>query len=71
MSYSGYIARIKNVRKHTNADRLQVGECFGNYITVIKKLMMRIYSTNFPKAFVFMDSLLQIVSMRSKADLVD
>lgn len=34
MSYNGYITRIKNIRKHNNADRLQVGECFGNYIIV-------------------------------------
>lgn len=30
MSYNGYITRIKNVRKHSNADKLQCGECFGN-----------------------------------------
>jgi tRNA-binding EMAP/Myf-like protein len=34
MSYSGYITRIKNVRKHTNADRLQVAEVFGNFVIV-------------------------------------
>ena len=34
MSYNAYITRIKNVRKHTNADRLLVGECFGNSIIV-------------------------------------
>lgn len=34
MSYNAYITRLKNVRKHTNADRLQVGECFGNYVIV-------------------------------------
>lgn len=34
MSYSAYITRIRNLRKHTNADRLQVGECFGNFVIV-------------------------------------
>src|SRR5690625_1276443 len=34
MSYSGYIARVKNVRKHSNADRLQIGEVFGNTVVV-------------------------------------
>jgi hypothetical protein len=34
MSYNAYITKIKNLRKHTNADRLQVGECFGNYVIV-------------------------------------
>ena len=34
MSYSAYITRIKNVRKHPNADRLQLGECFGNTVCV-------------------------------------
>lgn len=28
--YNAYITRIKNLRSHSNADRLQVGECFGN-----------------------------------------
>lgn len=34
MSYNAYITRIKNVKKHSNADRLQVGECFGNFVIV-------------------------------------
>lgn len=34
MAYCGYVTRIKNLRKHPNADRLQLGECFGNVICV-------------------------------------
>jgi hypothetical protein len=34
MSYNGYITRIKNVRLHSNADRLKVGEVFGNFVIV-------------------------------------
>lgn len=34
MSYVAYVTRIKNVRKHPNADRLQLGECFGNTVCV-------------------------------------
>jgi hypothetical protein len=34
VSYCGYVTRIKNIRKHTNADRLLVGECFGNFVIV-------------------------------------
>jgi hypothetical protein len=34
MTYSGYITRIRNVRKHPNADRLLLGECFGNQVVV-------------------------------------
>lgn len=30
----GYITRIKNVKQHSNADRLLVGECFGNQVIV-------------------------------------
>lgn len=30
MSYCGFITKIKGLRKHTNADKLQVGQCFGN-----------------------------------------
>ena len=32
--YYAYITRIKNLRKHPNADRLQMGECFGNTVIV-------------------------------------
>lgn len=32
--YNAYVTRIKNLRKHTNADRLQCGECFGNTVVV-------------------------------------
>ena len=32
--YNAYITRIKNLRKHPNADRLQIGECFGNAVIV-------------------------------------
>lgn len=34
MAYKAYVTRIKNVRKHPNADRLQLGECFGNTVCV-------------------------------------
>ena len=32
--YNAYITRIKNLHKHQNADRLQIGECFGNAVVV-------------------------------------
>ena len=32
--YNAYITRIKNMRKHPNADRLQIGDCFGNAVIV-------------------------------------
>ena len=34
MTYAGYITRITNVHKHPNADRLAIGECFGNTVVV-------------------------------------
>lgn len=34
MSYNAFVTRIKNIRQHSNADRLQVGECFGNFVIV-------------------------------------
>ena len=34
MSYTAFITRIKNLRPHPNADRLQMGECFGNTVIV-------------------------------------
>ena len=32
--YNAYITRLKNVRPHPNADRLQLGDCFGNTVCV-------------------------------------
>lgn len=32
--YYAYITRLKDVRKHPNADRLQLGTCFGNTVVV-------------------------------------
>lgn len=32
--YCAYVTRIRNLRKHTNADRLLCGECFGNTVIV-------------------------------------
>lgn len=34
MAYTGFITTLKNVHKHPNADRLQMGECFGNSVIV-------------------------------------
>ena len=34
MAYTAFITRIKNLRQHPNADRLQIGECFGNTVIV-------------------------------------
>ena len=34
MAYTAFITRIKNLHKHPNADRLQIGECFGNAVVV-------------------------------------
>ena len=34
MSYTGYVTTLKNVRPHSNADRLLMGECFGNNVVV-------------------------------------
>lgn len=32
--YTAYVTQLKNLRKHPNADRLQLGECFGNTVCV-------------------------------------
>ena len=34
MAYVAYVTQLKNVRKHPNADRLQLGDCFGNTVCV-------------------------------------
>ena len=34
MAYTAFVTRIKNIRPHPNADRLQMGECFGNTVIV-------------------------------------
>lgn len=32
--YNGFITKLTNVRSHSNADRLQLGDCFGNTVCV-------------------------------------
>jgi hypothetical protein len=34
MTYNAFVTRIKSVRKHPNADKLLIGECFGQKIVV-------------------------------------
>lgn len=34
MAYCGYVTTLKNVRKHPNADRLMLADCFGNTVVV-------------------------------------
>ena len=34
MAYTGFVTTLKNVHRHPNADRLQMGECFGNSVIV-------------------------------------
>ena len=34
MAYTAFITRLKNVRPHPNADKLLMGECFGNTVIV-------------------------------------
>ena len=34
MAYVAYVTQLKNLRKHPNADRLLLGECFGNTVCV-------------------------------------
>ena len=35
--YTAYITKIKNIRPHPNADRLNLGECFGNTVVISKE----------------------------------
>ena len=32
--HNGYITTLNNLRKHPNADKLQLAECFGNTVCV-------------------------------------
>lgn len=34
MAYCAYVTALKNVRKHPNADKLLLAECFGNTVCV-------------------------------------
>ncbi len=46
MSYCAYVTRIKTIRKHSNADRLQVATVFGNDVIVglnVKKNDLMVY----------------------------
>lgn len=46
--YKAYVTRIKNLRKHSNADRLQCGECFGNTVIVDLKVQPEELGVYFP-----------------------
>lgn len=35
--YNAYITKIKNIKPHPNADRLNIGECFGNLVVIGKE----------------------------------
>ena len=34
--YSAYVTKLKNIRKHPNADKLNLAECFGNTVVIGK-----------------------------------
>jgi len=34
MNYCGYVTKITKIEKHPNADRLQIGRCFGNQVII-------------------------------------
>lgn len=46
--YSAHITRIKNLRKHKNADRLMCGECFGNTVVVGTEIQANQLGIYFP-----------------------
>ena len=46
--YNAYITRLKNVRKHPNADRLQLGDCFGNTVCVSLEYTENMLGVYFP-----------------------
>ena len=48
MSYNVYVTRIKNVRPHPNADRLMLGECFGNTVCVDLSIANETLGVYFP-----------------------
>lgn len=46
--YQAYITRIKNVRPHPNADKLNLGDCFGNTICIPKTYEENMLGIYFP-----------------------
>ncbi len=48
MAYCAYITKIKNIRKHINADRLFIGECFGNSVIIDNKIVENELGVYFP-----------------------
>jgi len=48
LSYSAYVTKIKNVKKHSNADKLNVGECFGNQVIVSLETLEGTMGVYFP-----------------------
>jgi len=48
LSYNAYVTKIKNVKKHSNADKLNVGECFGNQVIVSLETLEDTMGVYFP-----------------------
>ena len=36
MGYSGFVVKVENLREHTNADKLQIANVFGNDVVTGK-----------------------------------
>lgn len=48
MSYHAYVCKINNLIPHPNADRLQLGECFGNTVAVSLEYVPDMLGVYFP-----------------------
>ena len=46
--YSAYVTKLKNIRKHPNADKLNLAECFGNTVVIGKDYDAETFYLYFP-----------------------
>ena len=69
MSYSGYITQIKEVKKHPNADRLNIGNCFGNQVIVDLKTKSEDIGIYFPSDGQLSEKYCEVNNLVRKKDI--
>ena len=67
--YCGYITTLKNVRPHSNAERMKLADCFGNTICVgidAAEGEIGVYKNHIPTTVIIKPGVLTITSEEEK-----
>lgn len=68
MEHGGYITTLKNVRPHDNADRLQLGDCFGNTVCVSLEYTEGMIGVYFPSGIQLSEEFCEVNNLVRKKD---